>query len=192
MIQVDVKQAVDAITKRFPLATEQQRRIALMRALNHTIAKARTQSGREIRGLYKLKVADLAKSLTTGKANQFSLQAEVRASTRTMTVSRFVTNMSGLQGRDPDARVEVEIFKGKQKLLIRGAFLHKKTGLIMARGKYQGSTFQQSKKRYPINPIKTVSPYGAGVNSVVTKALSQRVAQDLPNRMTHELARLII
>lgn len=187
MFEVDISKAV-AILKQFNQLNEVERAKALSRALNRTIGKANTLENRGLRKTYNIKRADLAKKLTPKSASTTRLTAVLNADTKTLSIARFVQNMDDLQGRDRDSLVEVEIFKGKPTFAPKGSFLVPNKNFIAGRGKYQGGKFVFDKARKPINPIRTVSVAGAGINEAIQRTLPEPLEQTLNERITHEIA----
>lgn len=195
MIEIDIRDAVRKLKKDFPLGTKAQRDQATMRALNRVIDMTRTAASRELRNTYTFKLKDLKGKLNTVKSSRTSLTAYVKAPNTTITIYRFLKNANGLNKPKRNTRLQVEIFKGKRKLLPKEAFVTSRKGqqnpLVFMRGKYSSGQFDKDQARTPINPLKTVSPYGAGINKAIQNTMNDTIKTRFPDRLAHEMANLM-
>lgn len=190
-MNIDARKAVEAleenIKKRF---TKQEVNTSMARAMNRSIAKAKTLLSRQIRENYKIKMADLNGKLILGKASANRPQAELKGSTRTLTIGRFVTNVESWRAGS-NTNLEAEILKGDSKMLPRGLFVNPKNGLIMGKGEYSSGRFVKNKYG-KLQAIKTVSPYGAAINEGIQDAIGPDIEEYYGNRLLHELRYLAL
>lgn len=195
MIDIDIRDSLKKLTKDFPLGTKSQRDLATARAINRIIEQTRTAASKEIRATYKFALKDLKGKMITQKTSRSGLTAYVKSSTSTITIYRFLKNANGLNKPKSGTRLQVEIFKGKKKLLPKEAFVTSKSGqnnpLVFMRGKYSSGQFDKSDSKLPINPIKTVSPYASGINNAVQHAMYNVIKDKFASRLGHEMANLI-
>lgn len=185
-MNIDARKAVEAleenIKKRF---TKEEVNKATARAMNRAIAKSKTLMSRAIREKYNMKMADLNGKLITGKASPNRLQADLKGSTRTLTIGRFVSNVESWRaGSDPN--FEAEILKGDSKMLPRGLFVNPKNDLIMGKGEYSGGRFVKNKYG-KLQAIKTVSPYASAINEEIQSEQGPEIEEYYGNRLLHEL-----
>lgn len=205
MISVSVEQAVKDIRREFKDLTNAEFDIGVSRAINHTLSKARTSAGREIRSVYNIAAKDVNKAFTMKRANKTQLYALLIASGKPLPLRSF-------KPRQTKEGVSVLIKKGSRQL-IKSAFLTTMasgyTG-VFARGTYKqggynfrhqriteaggykrvGNRYQPINNDTPINTLTTTSVPLMFSQNTVLNALSKSIEQDFPARMLHELSRL--
>lgn len=205
MIHVSVEQAVKNIRKEFRDLTNQEFNTGVARAINHTLAKAKTQGSREIRQVYAIAAKDLSQAITLRKANQAQMYGVVIAAGKPIPLKKF----KPIQNKDG---VSVIIKKG-QRQQIKSAFLAAMpsghTG-VFARGAYKQNGYAFRHKRItpaggykqlngrwqpiqndtPINTLNTVSVPLAFSQDIVIRAVAKKLEEDFPARMMHELSRI--
>lgn len=205
MISVSVEQAVKDMRREFKDLTNQEFNTGVARAINHSIAKAKTASNREIRTIYNISAKDVNAAMRLKKASRAELYALLIAQGKPIPLKKFkpVQTTEG---------VSVMVKKGKRQT-INSAFLATMnsghTG-IFARGSYKQGGYQFRHKRItpaggykqvgsrwqpinndkPINTLTTTSVPLMLSQKIVLNALSKRISEDFPNRLVHELARI--
>jgi hypothetical protein len=205
MIEINVEQAVKDLRREFRDLTNQEFNTGVARAINHTLAKAKTASSREIRAVYSVPASYVNKALTIRKANRAQVYGFVIAQGRPIPIKVF-------KPRQTKEGVSVLIKKGNRQL-IRGAFIATMGSGhmgVFARGTYQGGDFSFRRKRIraaggyryvngkaqpvtndlSINELTTVSIPTAFSNNVVLNNLAKTIEQSFPDRLMHELTRL--
>lgn len=207
-------------------ATQQLRRLArglsepkvknaASRAINHTIAKARTAVSRDIRSVYKISAGDVRQATQVVRSSATTLTGYIYASSTPLPLSKFNPTQVSLSGsvlvqtrrvggrdggiasararRGASTGVTVEIMKGKKENL-PSAFLKiagSGKGTVMARGEYGSGGFDWGKKRLPISKLNTKSVYWASQNKTVEDAVSRETVVNYDNRLIYELQRTI-
>ena len=208
MVTIDTRKAVAEIKRQFKSLNKQQHNVALARALNHTIAKGKTEASRQIRSVYALKAAKVNEAMKVSKAYATNPIAKINARITPLSLMNFGSPRQTKRG------VAVTVIKGQRKT-IRGAFMldisdpKRKRGQIgknptkvriFARGSYvNGAGFVFRKQRvqkwpkpdFPIAPLQGVSIASAFFNETVTRAMMSKVSTDLVKRYEHELRRLL-
>ena len=206
-MKVSVEQAVKDIRREFRDLMDAEFNTGVARAINHTAAKAKTASSKEIRSIYNISAKDVNKSFDIRRANRAQLYAYIVSTGKPIPVHNF----KPIQTKEG---VSVLIKKGNRQL-IKGAFLatmasgHKG---IFARGTYKGGKgdfvfrnkrirkaggyalkngrYQPINNDLNINEITTVSVPRAFSNQVVLRNLSNTIDREFPARMMHELSRI--
>jgi hypothetical protein len=220
MIKIDTRLATTALAELTAQLTASEVRKANARAINHTLAKARTAASQEIRSVYNMKAADAKKAMSIRKANVNEQYGELKASSSTTPLSRFnprqttpsgVTTSRTAQGwksskgrpRKTNTGVTVSIFKGK-RVRLPSAFMVFSAGIkgvVMARGRYQdqafafrrgrGSRLKPTGSDTPISSLQSVSVFSAAINDKVQQRMSPKIGSDFTERMAHELRFMI-
>lgn len=192
--------------------SDKQLRVADTRAINVAIRKANTQYRREIRDQYNLTYADTKGIPVPTRATYSTLEGSLAGNTKPISLSRFNARFFGrysvssikskkgkLQqtGRAKAKRdggksgVEFEIHRGQKKRL-PSAFMidSNKGGLSMqvwARGKYSGNTFNWGRPRYPIEALKTVSPFGAMTREAIRDEIEVTAMDDMAKEFARQV-----
>lgn len=188
------------------------------RAINVAIRKANTQYRRLVVSEYNLKYADTAKFSVADRATYANPEGKISGYVAPISLSRFspqfikngrafsiksvkenggrkLKQTSKSAGKKTGGGVSIEVKKGERKT-IPFAFLtdSAKPGLslqIWARGEYSDGAFQTSKKRKPITPLKTVSPFGAMTNEVIQKKTEKQAKDDMQKEFERQVELLI-
>jgi hypothetical protein len=202
MIEVNVKEAVEGLTKGVGLSKSQIEKAAT-RSINRAIDAGRTAGSRELRKVYNIKARDVSDAISITKSYEGNMVGKLNVSGKPIPVKVF-------SARQTKAGVMVRIKKGRGKL-IRSAFLATMASGhvgVFARGKYAGGQFQwrkqSSKNRramsatgkknwgdLTINELTTISlPRSFGQEPVV-KAVAMRMEQVFNDRMKHEVDRMV-
>lgn len=201
-IDINVQGAISKLRSEFLEMTGANFRTAVARAINHSIAKGRTQSTKAIRARYKVKSSDIKSHMHLKRAKAANLTATISLSMRPLPVHAF-------GARKVKKGVSVNI-TGKRRV-IRGAFMatmasgHKG---VWGRGSYaSGKDFAWRKKAskqadrkaskitgqlsdVPIEEIVTASPYSMITHQAVADQVSKQLERDFPGRLLHELKRI--
>lgn len=204
MISVSVEQAVKEMRREFKDLTNQEFNTSVARAINHTAAKAKTASNREIRTMYNISAKDVNAAMRIKKAGRAELYALLIAQGKPIPLKKF----KPVQTKDG---VSVMVKKG-QRQTIKSAFLSTMgsghTG-VFARGSYKqggynfrhkritpaggykqvGNRWQPINNDTPINTLTTTSVPLMLSQNIVINALSKKISEDFPNRLVHELGR---
>lgn len=206
MIEINVEQAVKTMRREFRDLTNDEFSTGVSRAINHTLAKTKTASSKEIRALYAIPAKHVSQALTVRKANRVQMTGFVIAQGRPIPLKVF-------KPRRAKEGVSVLIKKGSRQI-VRGAFIASMGSGhegVFARGKYgSGGSFNYRRKRIrpaggyalkngryqPINndlsisELNTVSVPKAFANNVVLNNLKRHIEEEFPKRMMHELSRI--
>lgn len=220
MITIDTSQAQTRLQELTKQLTAAEIRKATARAINHTLAKARTASSQQIRKRYNMKASDAKRAMSIRKANVSQQFGELRASSTVTPLHQFspreTTNTGvttsrttkGWKSRKGRARksgtgVTVQIIRGK-RTRIPSAFIVFSAGIrgvVMARGGYQdqsfvfrrgrGSRVRSSGNDNPIGSLVTVSVFSASVDDSVQARMAPEVQQAYSERLEHEMGVII-
>jgi predicted transcriptional regulator len=192
MVQVNATEAINRLKAKYgPISTD-RRKLAVARAINHTMAKIKTMSSREIRKIYALDAKTVNDALRQVKADRLTLTGKVIGKGKPIPLYKF-------KARQTKQGVTVTVINGKRKF-IPGVFLAKmKNGHmgVMFRGKYAGRNMQRRKNRIaktgpdlPITQMSGVSIPKSLTNDVVTKSLMRGINEMFPKRLEHEIKRV--
>lgn len=194
MIQVDVRDAIAKLNTNYGYVSNNARKLAIARAINHTIAKAKTLTSREIRNIYAVDASTLGKALSQVKADRLTLTGKIIARGRPISLAKF-------RARQTAKGVTVEVLRGRRKL-IPGVFLRSlpsgHTG-VMVRGKYSQGKLARRKQRIrrtgndlPITEIVGVSIPKQMANKIILQSISKSINTMFPERIDHEIKRVSI
>lgn len=181
MVELDTRQAVSEIRKKFRQLTSNEIALGQARAINRSLTKGRTMSSRSIRKDYKAKAGDVKKRLDLQKASRVTLTGHIGADTKPMPMMLFRPS----QRRDG---VSVRITRTRKRL--RGAFMatmpsgHRG---VWARGRYTADGFKFMRARLPITELRTVSISSTIKNRDVESRIGKEIGEFFPQRMLHEL-----
>jgi len=187
-IRIDIEPVIKKLRSEFSELSGSRFNLAVARAINHSVAKAKTGASRDIRGQYNVKAKDLKSALALFKASRAKLEGMLIATGRPLPIMAF-------RARQTKKGVTVDVMG--QRKLIRGAFIATMasghTG-VFARGKYSGYTFDFRGKRVKkqgndlvINELTTSSVPKMMQNNAVLDNLQRGLEQDFPSRLEHEL-----
>jgi hypothetical protein len=193
---IDIKPAIDAIRREFYDVSNPNSNskinLAIARAINHTLAKAKTAASREIRQEYNVKAKELKAGLSINKASRTFTEGMLIATGRPLPLIAF-------GARQTKKGVTVDVMG--QRKLIRKAFIATMdsghTG-VFGRGKYNGYQFDFRDKRVnkkgndlAINELTTSSVPKMMQNNTVLKNLTVMFERDFSARLQHEASRLL-
>lgn len=192
MINVDAREAIRKLNDQFGYVSNDKRRLAIARAINHTMAKIKTMSSREIRQVYELDAKTVNQALTLVKSDRLTLTGKVIGRGKPIPLAKFKV-------RQLKKGVKVRIKKGQDKF-IPGVFittLNSGHAGVMFRGKYSGRLMQRRKNRIrptgpdlPISEMRGVSIPKSLANNAVTKSLMRGINDMFPQRLAHEIKRI--
>lgn len=194
MITVDVRDALGKLEGNLGYAKNDARKLAIARAINHTIAKAKTLTSREIRNLYAVDAKTLNQALSQIKADRLTLTGKILARGKPISLAKF-------RARQTAKGVSIEILRGKRKF-IPGVFLvNLKSGHrgVMVRGKYAQGKIARRKVRInksgndlPITELVGVSIPKQLANKIILRSVEKGINEMFPQRLSHELKRVSI
>lgn len=194
MIVVDAREAIQKLNDSFGYVKENDRKLAIARAINHTIAKSKTQISREIRNIYALDAKTVSQALSQIKADRLTLTGKIVIKGKPIPLYKF-------KARQTAKGVTVEVMRGKRRL-IPGVFLAQlKSGhqAVMFRGKYGQGKLVRRKTRIrktgpdlPISEIVGVSLPKAAMNDIILRNITKGINEMFPARFEHELKRVVM
>lgn len=195
-IHVDVSKAINDLKAQFydPVNPNSNAKfnLAIARAINHTLAKAKTAASRDIRSEYNVKAKELKSALAINKAKRTWLEGMLIATGKPLPLIAF-------GARQTRRGVTVDVMGKRERLpsAFIGTMASGHRG-VFARGKYQGYKFQWREKRIKkqgndlaINELTTTSVPKMMQNNAVLTALQKGLEQDFPARLEHEVSRLL-
>lgn len=180
-------------------------------AINHTLAKVKTQAIREITSRYNIDAATARSGMSVQKTNHHNLYGKLMAETKTLPMVNFkpVEIKSGIKTffsgskkkggfvgtktKEKSEGLTIEILKGQKKTL-NSAFLYfGKTirGItVKAFGVYSNAGFDFTKEgEGKASVLKTVSVYGALRSEQVLRRLQDKARTDYADRLIYELTK---
>ncbi len=192
-MEISVQTAIAKAKRDFADLSQKQIATGVSRAINHTLAIAKTAANREIRNTYKAPAKDIRASLSISRANSVQIS---QAGMLLAKGSRLP--MLSFGARQTKRGVTVNVMG--QRKLIRSAFIATmKSGHrgVFARGYYSSSEFNFRTKRLkkngndtPINELRAVSVPKALSNNAILNALGNKITSHFPGRLTHELLQI--
>lgn len=205
-IEVDVRSAIYDLRRQFKHLADSSVNLAIARAINHTLAKAKTSASKDVRTRYKVKASDIKKTMVTTKANRSTQTGYIRVSASPLPIFSF-------GARQTKKGVTVNVI-GKRKL-IKSAFIamgrrggrgtsmgvgelgssgHKG---VFVRGAYKGTDLTYRTKRMrkagpdlPIEEVMTASPYSMITHASVQQKVAEKIESSFATRLLHELKRM--
>lgn len=188
MITVDVREAISKLNAEFGYLSNDRRNLAVARAINHTIAKTKTQVIRQIKSIYDIPNKYINEQLSIKKADRLTLTAMIKAKGRPLPLIAF-------RARQVGSGVSITTPKGRK--IIPGVFISTMPGGrrgVFVRGKYASGQILRRKKRIvksgpdlPIRPLYGVSIPKAVANKIIIKNIATSMREMFPARLRHEL-----
>jgi hypothetical protein len=188
MVTVNVKDAVSRITAELGPISNDNRNLAVARAINWTIARSKTQLTREIRKVYDIPLKYINEQISVKKADRLTLTGMIKAKGRPLPLIAF-------RARQTAKGVSVITPKGRK--LIPGVFMSiMPTGKkgVFVRGKYQSGNISRRKHRVkptgndlPIMELKGVSIPKTLANKKIVENMTKSMEMLFPQRLAHEL-----
>jgi hypothetical protein len=192
MINIDAREAIRKLNDQFGHISNDKRKLAIARAINHTMAKIKTMSSREIRNIYALDAKTVNEALRHVKADRLTLTGKVIGKGKPIPLAKF-------KARQVKDGVTIEVKRGKRKKIPGVFIVQTRSGHkgVMFRGTYSGRTMQRRKNRIrptgpdlPISEMRGVSIPKSLANDVVVRSLSKSINEMFPQRLTHEIKRV--
>ena len=192
-MRIDVKQAVKQLSKLTAQLSAEQTALATARAINHTIAKGKTEASRQIRSVYNIKAKEVGKAISITKSTRTSLEGSINISGSPMPIIAF-------SPRQTRKGVAVTIKKGSRKVIQRAFIQRMKSGHtgVYARGEYGSDGFKFRRKRakktgpdLPIQELLTTSVPQAFQADAVIRAVGTKLEAGLASRLEHEFRHII-
>lgn len=188
MVTVDARKAITEITKEFGFVSNDTRNLAVARAINHTISKAKTQLTREIRSVYDIPLKYINEQISIKKADRLTLTGAIKAKGRPLPLISF---------RARAVKSGVSVITPKGRKIVPGVFIslmpNGRKG-VFVRGKYQSGNIIRRKHRIkatgndlPIMELKGISIPKAVANKRIVHNLAKSIEQMFPARLKHEL-----
>lgn len=194
MIKVDVRDAVNKLNQQFGYVSNNGRKLAIARAINHTLAKSKTQISREIRNIYTLDAKTVNAALSQVKADRLTLTGKVKAKGRPIPLAKF-------SARQTQKGVSVSILRGRRKI-IPGVFLQYMPSShrgVFVRGKYSQGKIVRRHQRVrptgsdlPVTQLKGISLPKTLTNKTILTSVAKGINTMFPQRIEHEIKRIAI
>jgi hypothetical protein len=205
MVNVDVREAISKLEKEYGHLGNDKRKLAIARAINHVIAKGKTQVSREIRQTYKNILAKYVnQAIDIKKADRLTLSGRIKASGKPLPLIGFKAQTYGSISHNrskfakSNSGVSVQSLKGRKN--IPGVFIltmpngHKG---VFVRGKYSGGQITRRKQRVKksgndlgITEMVGISLPKAMANKTIIQHVAQSFTTMFPQRFEHELKRI--
>lgn len=193
MFTINTKQATAEIRAEFRDLSDDNVRLGIARAINHTIKKGKTASSKAIRRVYAAQAKYVNRALSLRKSTRVTLTGEIIAASKPLPLMAF-------RPYQRKAGVSVTIKRGRRKL-VPGAFIQTMPSGhrgVFARGKYGPRNFIFRKKRLrpypehdlPITELNTLSVPKAYQQASVARIVRGQINTDYTGRLLHELKRL--
>lgn len=187
MLKIDLAPEIGQLRREFANVSPKVFAMALSRALNHVGAKARTESSRDIRKVYKIPAKNIKEDIKLIRATTKKLSAQLHSRGNPLPVVAFSPSQT---------RKGVTIRVGNTRKLLRSAFIvNLKNGHkgVFAKGRYDGKFKWRSLRDKKggndtaINELMTKSVPRALSERSVIASMKARVGSDLPQRVRHEI-----
>lgn len=189
-VYVNIGAAIEELKKAHESLTANKFDLAVARAINHTVAKAKSEATREIKKLYGARSKEIRSSFKITKASRKMKIGILRSSAPALPLIAF-------GARQVKSGVSVKI-KGKRSI-IKSAFISTmKSGHrgVFARGEYSRKGFKFRKKRIRkkgndlnITELNTLSVSSALRNDKIQQHLEKHIQTHFPKRLARLLAR---
>ena len=189
MIYVNAKDAIRKLNQLHKELSENERKSAMVKAINRGTIAGRTSAAKDTRKVYKIRSGDIKKTMTVKRANRGRLEGDLTSKGSTLPLSSF-------QARKTKRGVTANI-KGSRKLF-PGAFITTmKSGHkgVFARAKYEGNKLVSRRKRIneypendlPITEVLSLTVPAAIGNPLVIKPISALMQDRLISTYAAEL-----
>lgn len=193
MIQIDVSDAIRTMENTVGRLTPRQFSQGIARALNHTAAKAQTAASRQIRAVYNIRAKDVRAAMRRIRARFNNLTARIEITGAPLPLIAF-------GARQVKRGVSVQVLNGQRKVVNRAFIQTMPNGHkgVFARGNYGGGRFAFRSKRVsqkgndlPITELMSVAVPQTLSKESVMSAIARGVERDFPDRLQHELSRML-
>lgn len=159
---------------------EKQMPKAFVSALNRTLDRVHSRTGRFVTQQYNVKATEIKEAMTKNKASFGRPRAFIRIRSKRYTLGRFLPG--GLKSSSKKARVKIKKSAGRKPVLgTPRAFVQKSP---------DGNTHifrRTGDKRYPIELLRTISPTQMVENLQVMEAIQKEANEYLAQRVEHEI-----
>lgn len=146
-MRIDIRHNFPEVLKQIDGMREDVARQATARALNTTIAQAKTAMSREIRSEFVIGAGKVGQSLRINKAFAFRGELRLQASLESPTKRGRSINVAAFGARQTKKGVSIKIKRAGPRHLIKGAFLINGGRTVMVRTGHE---------RLPIKAIQTI------------------------------------
>jgi hypothetical protein len=159
---------------------EKQMPGAFVSALNRTLDRVYSRTGRLVTQQYNVKTTEIKASMSKNKASFTRPRAFIRIRSKRYTLGRFLPG--GLQSKSKKASVKIKKSAGRKPVLgSPQAFVQKSP---------DGNTHifrRNGNKRYPIELLRTISPTQMVENLQVMESIQLEANEYLAQRVEHEI-----
>ena len=195
--------------------TGRQLALSISRGINRTLMKGRTTARRAVKDEYNIPQKNL-NGIDIGKSNPTTLTGNIHASAKPLPMDAFaprfetsqrsvrVTKKGEQRIKDrkrkvsnPTSGVSIEVHRGSRVVIPFAFMIPGGKARVFARGEYRNGTaygFQQRFKRItnegndvPIKPLISVTVHGAVLNPKAIAKIKQRLIDEYPKEIEHEL-----
>ena len=175
-MQLSIKTNFPEVQRQLQQLQEDVAKQATARALNATVAQAKTAMSREIRAEFVIPAAKVNEALRINRARASNGAYSMEASLESPSKRGRSLNLSNFQARQTAKGVTFKVSRGGPRKLIPGSFLINGGKTVMIR---------EGKKRLPIKALQTI-----GVASMFnTKRINAKVVQLVNERFPVIFAR---
>ena len=180
-IRFDMRSDIKRTVAEFSAMASDVKDKATYRALNRALDKVGTETGREVRKEYNVKLAAVRNALSKRRANSRSLSARLLVEGARLGLIEFAARWR--QGMPVGASVKIKVAGGRKT--IKGAFIatNRRTG-------YTGVWRREGKSRMPIRNLRSISIPQAVMNRMVLAAL-EAVAVETFNKNFEQQVRYL-
>lgn len=146
-MRIDIRHNFPDVIKKLDTLRDDIARQATSRALNTTIAQAKTSMSREIRQEFMITASKINQSLRINKANAYKGEVRMQASLESPAKRGRSLNVAAFGARQTKKGVSIKIKRNGPRHLIPGAFMINDGKTVMIR---------VGPKRLPIKAIQTI------------------------------------
>ena len=146
-MRIDIRHNFPDVIKKLDTLRDDIARQATSRALNATIAQAKTSMSREIRQEFMITASKVNQSLRISKASAFGGELRLKASLESPAKRGRALNVAAFGARQTKKGVSIKIKRNGPRHLITGGFLINDGKTVMIR---------VGPKRLPIKAIQTI------------------------------------
>lgn len=176
MIHVDLRSNLKKVSADFRALTENIKEKATVRALNRALDQSATAANREIRKVYNLKVAVVAKAFKKKYAREKMVYPVA-----VLEVSGSRIGLIEFDAKQVRRGVSVRVRRGGRRKTRKGAFI------ATTRSGYTGVFERRGRERYPIKNLKSITLPRAFTNAAVIKAVKQVARESIVKNFKQQL-----
>lgn len=194
-IRVDVRTDIKRAIAEFRAANDKISRVATVRALNRAAEALRTETGREVRKVYNVKLRAVREATRLRRASAQSLFASVLVEGARLPLVEFAAravnpwNVKGRKRR-PGGGVTVKIKVSGGRKLVRSAFLTSSTRNNATGGGSEGQLHvwrRTSSERSSLRTLRSISIPQAVSNDAIRTALSAVAGNEFQKNFEQQL-----